>query len=59
MILSPIPQPNYPVVMPIWITETNEKFVIDLIADLNTSEEGAVKVSTHPVSFADTSFWWC
>ena len=42
-------QPNYPVVMPIWITETNEKFVIDLITDLNTSDDGGIG-SSHPVS---------
>lgn len=41
--------PNYPVVMPIWITESNEKFVIDLIADLNTAEDGAVAIPSHPL----------
>lgn len=46
--------PNYPVVMPIWITETEEKFVIDLISDLNTSEDSSASsasaASSHPVS---------
>lgn len=36
-------------VMPIWVTETSEKYVIDLVADLNTSD-GASATSTHPVS---------
>lgn len=35
--------------MPIWITESSEKFVIDMIADLNTSDGGS-GVSSHPVS---------
>lgn len=36
--------------MPIWITETNEKAVIDLIADLNTSDGDSASNCTHPVS---------
>jgi hypothetical protein len=37
--------------MPIWITESNDKFVIDLIGDLNTSEDSSASaVSSHPVS---------
>lgn len=36
--------------MPIWITETGEKFVIDLIADLNISEDGDGGGATYPVS---------
>ena len=42
--------------MPIWITESNEKFVIDLIADLNTAEDGAVAIPSHPVSFSSPPF---
>lgn len=45
----PVLQPSYPVVMPIWITETDEKSVIDLITDLNTSDDSA-SYCTHPVS---------
>lgn len=44
--------------MPIWITESSEKVVIDMIADLNTSDGGS-GVSSHPVSGHNLSqcFW--
>lgn len=42
-------QPRYPAVMPIWISETDDKLVVDLIGDLNMSE-GACAATTHPVS---------
>lgn len=53
MIAVSILQPNYPVVMPIWITESSEKFVIDLIGDLNSSDDSSASpASSHPVSNA-------
>lgn len=42
-------QPSYPTVMPIWTTESNDKFLIDLITDLNMADGGAAG-TTHPVS---------
>ena len=45
----PPSQPHYPVVMPIWISEADDKFLVDLIAELNMSE-GACAGSSHPVS---------
>ena len=42
-------QPNYPVVLPIWITECNEPFMPQLIEQLNVSDEASTSAS-HPVS---------
>ena len=43
-------QPNYPVVMPIWITENSEKFIVDLIAELNMAEEPSASSQSTPAS---------
>ena len=43
-------QPNYPVVMPIWITENSEKFIVDLIAELNMAEEPSATSQSTPAS---------
>ena len=47
----PLPslQPNYPVVLPIWITECNEPFVVSLVEEMNMSDEASASAS-HPVS---------
>lgn len=41
-------QPNYPAVLPIWFSECDELFVVELIERLNTSD-GASASSSHPV----------
>ena len=43
-------QPNYPVVMPIWITECSDKFIVDLIAELNMAEEASASSQSMPAS---------
>lgn len=37
--------PSYPVVLPIWISECNEPFFVQLVEDLNVSDEAG----THPL----------
>lgn len=48
--LSSPSQPNYPVVLPIWISECNDPFTIQLIEELNVSDEASSSAS-HPVSW--------
>ncbi len=40
-------QPSYPVVMPIWISDNEDKYIADLVGELNMSEAAG---SSHPVS---------
>ena len=36
--------------MPIWITENSEKFIVDLIAELNMAEEPSASSQSSPSS---------
>lgn len=67
MILSLYIQPNYPVVMPIWITECADKFIVDLVAELNVADQDAhaatpsqapASTHSHLVKFYHVNFVW-
>ena len=42
-------QPSYPSVLPLWTSEVEEPYVVELLEELNASDEAAMQAS-HPVS---------
>ena len=49
MYLTCYVQPSYPSVLPLWTSELEEPYVVELLEELNASDEAAMQAS-HPVS---------
>lgn len=46
---SRVVQPSYPSVLPLWTSESEAPYVVELLEELNASDEAAMQAS-HPVS---------
>ena len=58
MSTSCVVQPSYPSVLPLWTSECEEPYVVELLEELNASDEAAMQAS-HPVREEARVSWGC